>query len=97
MEKIFEINIYTSIFWGVFLGSVNGSIIKYFLRKYFNNTKKFLLVFAISFLYKLVFLIVSIFILRNKKVIIVLLYCFFLILMQIFFEILAVYGAKRDT
>jgi hypothetical protein len=100
MEKIFEINIITASFSGLILGSVNGVITGYFLKKYIkSDNRKFFLAFFITFIYRLLFLVFSVWNLRDKKVIIILLYSFFLILFQILVEIIFLksYGAKRNT
>ncbi len=100
MEEVFEINVYTASFLGILFGFINGSITRFLLKKYINSdNKKFIKVFVFSFFYKLIFLIISIWYLKTKNVIIILLYSVFLIFFQIFIEIYKIkdYGVKRDT
>jgi len=100
MEKIFEINILTASFAGVALGVSNGFISGFFIVKNINlENKNFLKAFVFSFIYKLVFLVISVWLLKEKKVIIILLYSFFLVFFQIFSELFYIkkYGTKRNT
>jgi len=100
MEKIFEINLLTASISGIFLGLFNGFICYIFLKRYIDRVdKKFFTAYFITIFYKLIFLVISVLLLRHKKVIIILGYCFFLALTQVVFEIISVksYGNKRDT
>lgn len=91
MEKIFEINLLMASIYGVLLGLFNGFICYVFLKRYINdNSKKFFIAYVITFFYKLLFLAVSVLLLRHKKVIIILGYCFFLIFVQVVFELVSV-------
>ncbi|GEM_PF-5280271 len=96
MEKIFEINIITASFAGIILGCINGYITGFLIRKQINSdNRKFLKSFVFSFLYKLFFLTVSVWMLREKNVIIILLYSFFLIFFQIFIELFYLHKNKK--
>jgi hypothetical protein len=100
MEKIFEINLLMASVYGMLLGFFNGFICYVFLKRYINaESKKFFTTYVITFFYKLLFLVASILLLRHKKVIIILGYCFFLIFVQVIFELVSVkkYGNKRNT
>jgi len=100
MEKIFEINLLTASISGVIFGLFNGFICYIFLKRYINaDSKKFFTAYVITFFYKLLFIIMSVLLLKHKKVIIILGYCFFLIFVQVVFELVSIksYGNKRDT
>lgn len=101
MEKVFEKMIeYLIPFFGLLFGFINGKISTYFLSKYIKATnKKFFTAFGLTLLYKLIFLILSVWLIRAEKVIIILLYCFFLISFQIVvvFKFFRYYGIKRDS
>lgn len=101
MEEVFEkVNEYIILLLGFLGGFANGQISTYFLAKYIKSTnKKFFMVFGLLLFYKLIFLLVSVWLIRYEKVIIILLYCFFLISVQtiIVFNFFRHYGIKRDT
>lgn len=85
---------------GLFFGFLNGKISVYFLAKYIKSTnKKFFTVFGVLLFHKLVFLIVSVWLIRYEKVIIILLYCLVLISVQkiVIFNFFRYYGIKRNT
>lgn len=96
MEKIFTINsVFSAFFYGSLFGIINGYITYYFLKKYINeNSKKFFKVYVLTFIYKLLFLIISIWMLKYKKVIIIIIYAFFLIFFQVLFELRVKNGTR---
>ncbi len=85
---------------GVFFGVFNGVISVRFIKKNIKaSNKRFYTVFASLLIYKFLFLIVSVLLMRHQKVIIILLYCLMLVLAQtgtILFS-LRHYGIKRNT
>lgn len=86
-------------FLGCVFGMLNGFISVYFLKKNLRaSDKSFFRIFVILILYKLVFILLSVWFMRYEKVIIILLYCFFLVFFQIFFVLYNFYGFrfKRD-
>lgn len=85
---------------GLFFGFLNGKISVHFLARYIKSTnKKFFTVFGLLLFYKFVFLVVSVWLIRYEKVIIILLYCLVLIFVQtiVIFNFFRNYGIKRDT
>lgn len=100
MEKIFEINTITALFYGFIFAVVNGILSGYFLKKNLNsNNKRFFTVFILTFLYRLFFLVFSVWLLRRENAKIILLYALILIAGEIFFELYYItgYGTKRNT
>lgn len=87
-------------FAGFFFGVFNGLLSNYFIKKNIKaSNKKFYTVYLILFLYKFLFILVSVWLMREQKVIIILLYCTMVVLTQmaVIFICFKNYGIKRDS
>ncbi|MGC8866614.1 MAG: hypothetical protein ACP5PA_00175 [Elusimicrobiales bacterium] len=85
---------------GIFFGAINGVISVSLIKKNINaSNKRFYTVYIALFFYKLIFLAVSIWLMRAQKVIIILLYCILVVVFQTSGVLLFLrrYGVKRDT
>lgn len=81
-------SIFSAFFWGSLFGLLNGFISRYALKKSINKKDKiFYSVFLGGILYRLLFLIISVLFLKDKKAIILLVYCVSLIFFQFIFEV----------
>lgn len=81
-------NIYHAFLLGSLLGVVNGFLSRYAIKKVLNKSDRiFYSVFVGGILYRFLFLILSIWYLRDKKAIILLVYCACLIVFQFIFEV----------
>lgn len=81
-------NIYSALFWGAVFGVFNGAVSRYALKKTLDKPDKvFYSVYVIGFLWRLAFLIGAVWLLRDKKYIILLPFAGILIFTQFIFEI----------
>ncbi|MBI4802574.1 MAG: hypothetical protein HY796_08640 [Elusimicrobia bacterium] len=80
-------SIYSAVFWGTVFGIFNGAVSRYALKKTLHRSDKaFYSVFAAGFFWRLIFLIGAIWLLRDKKYIILLPFAGTLIFTQFIFE-----------
>ena len=80
-------NIYSAIFWGSVFGALNGALARYALQKTLNRSDRvFYSVFAAGFFWRLIFLIAAVWLLRDKRYIIMLPFAGALIFTQFIFE-----------
>lgn len=91
----------TAILLGFACGTVNGALTRWTLKKTLSSPDTvFYSVFAAGLLYRLCFLIGSVWLLRREKYIIVVSFTVSLILVQLVFEVVPIgdnNGAKRDS
>lgn len=82
------INVWQAFLAGSFFGLVNGFLCRLLLKRYLEKSSKiFMTVFFVCFFYKLIFLLLSFLILKSEKSIILIIYFFSLIFIQVLFEL----------
>ena len=93
-------NVYSAVFWGVASGALNGWAARYALGRALDKPDKvFYPVYAGGFFWRLMFLTASVWLLREKKYIILLPFIGTLIFTQFVFEVLPLKknGSKGHT
>lgn len=79
--------VWSAVLWGFFLGALNGAAARYALYKALDKADKvFYAVFAAGFFWRLIFLTAAVWLLRDKKYIILLPFAGVLIFTQFVFE-----------
>ncbi|MBU2574816.1 MAG: hypothetical protein KKH28_12135 [Elusimicrobia bacterium] len=80
-------SIYSALFWGAAFGIFNGAVSRYALKKTLHRSEKvFYSVFVAGFFWRLIFLIAAVWLLRDKKYIILLPFAGILVFTQFVFE-----------
>jgi len=91
-------SVFSALAIGSICGIVNGFLSRYFLKKVIDKKDKiFYSVFIGGIFYRLLFLLVSIWLLYNKKAIILIVFSVSLIFFQFIFEVKPIKNIKTGT